>query len=254
MATEALPISSQRPDPPLPAITAYPVGEFRPMPSVAHEEARALTFDLLRAVAPPSDLVARELAILPDEHDWRRFVQPDIMVAHGVGQPDPVYGVLRRQYRIWHEHTCPELVLEFASPTAVARDLLGKKDTYAAMGVREYVQFDPLEELFQPGLRVYRLWRGVYRPVRPAGDGSVPSREMAGYDWLKVGMHLRLREHATGLLVPTPQEQVVREATARREAEAARQEAEARPQATDVALHAALAELARLRGDMPAEE
>jgi Uma2 family endonuclease len=50
------------------------------------------------------------------------------------------------------------------------------------------------------------------------------------------------------------EDQVLRETTARQQADAARQAIETRLQATDAALRAALAELARLRGDKPREE
>lgn len=211
------------------------------MPSVAHEQARTQTIGLVRTVAPPDDLVAGELAVLWDPRDLREHLMPDLMVARGVGQMDPVYGILRRQYRIWDEGKPPDLIAEFASPSTVGRDSLGKQEDYARMGVREYVQFDPLEELLQPGLRVYRLRGGVYRVVAPAADGSVASAVLAGYDWLQVGMHLRLRDQATGRLVPTPEEAQAAAEKARREAEARARAAEERVARLEAELRAALA-------------
>lgn len=240
MATKLVPASITNLDPSLPDVRLYPVGVSRRMPSVAHEEARAQTFDLLHTVAPPTDLVARELAVMWDRHDWRKYLMPDIMLVHGVGQADPISHQLRRQYRIWHEHRQPDLVIEFASPSTVDRDLLGKKEDYAALGVYEYVQFDPLEELLRPNLRVYRLHGTRYQRVRAARDGSVPSSEIVGYDWLGIGTHLRLRDRKTGLLVPTPAEaRLAAESRALQAEDALRRE---RAQA-----EADRAELARLR-------
>lgn len=116
--------------------------------------------------------------------------------------------------------------------------------------MREYVQFDPLEEYLQPGLRVYRLRRGVYAPAAARKDGSVPSGVLGEYDWVRQGIHLRLRERASGLLVPTPEEARQAAEAARREAVAGwAQEAAAR---TDAEAHAAAVEdeNARLRAEI----
>jgi hypothetical protein len=211
------------------------------MPSLVHEEARSQTRALLLAVAPPADLVASELPVMWDPSDLRRYLMPDLMLVRSAGRMDVVYKVPRRQYRIWQENRAPDLVIEFASPSTVSRDTLGKKEDYATLGVREYVQFDPLEEMFRPGLRVYRLRGGVYLPATPARDGSVASAVLRGYAWLKVEEHLRLRDRTTGRLVPTPEEarrqaeqQRAQEAAARQRAEQQRaQEAAARQRAEE---------------------
>jgi hypothetical protein len=231
----------------LPDVHIFPVGAFRTMPSVAHEQARAMTTALLRSVRPTADLVASELAVLFDPHDLREHLVPDILVALGVGELDPAYGILRRQYRIWDEGKPPDLIVEFASPSTVERDNLGKKEDYAAMGVQEYVQFDPLAELLEPHLRVYRLRAGIYEPVPAAVDGAIASAVVTGYDWVRVGLYLRLRERATGHLAPTAEEA---RAAAEERAAAAEQQiqvAQARTAAAEAALQETLAELARLR-------
>jgi Uma2 family endonuclease len=268
MTTVPLPSTLRRPDGSLPDVHIYPVGAFRTMPSVAHEQARAQTTALLRSVASATDLVASELAVLFNMHDLRDHLVPDILVALDVGELDPAYGILRRQYRIWDEGKPPDLIVEYASPTTVRNDNLGKKEDYAAMGVQEYVQFDPLAELLEPRLLVYRLQGGVYEPVPAAPDGHVASVVMTGYDWLRVGMHLRLRDRATGNLVPTAEEaraaaeqarvaaeqaraaaeeRAATEAAARRAAEQQAQAAQTRTAEAEAALQAALAELERLR-------
>lgn len=177
------------------------------MPSTQHERAQRTVAMILEAVAAPDDIVSVELMILLDARNWRRHLTPDVFLARGVGPLDPVYGVPRRQYRLWDEGTMPDLVYEGASPSTRDRDSAGKKEQYAALGVREYVQFDPLGELLSPWLQVYRLMAvGRYERVTPEEDGAVRCVTLPDYDWLIEGYLLRLRDRATGHLVPTPTE------------------------------------------------
>jgi hypothetical protein len=236
------------------------------MPSYAHDVARTIARALLRTVLPAQDLVVGELAVLWDRHDHRRHLVPDLMAALGAGELDPVYGVTRLQYRIWDESSPPDLVVEFASRSTVGRDNLGKKEDYAGLGVREYVQFDPLGEMLDPRLQVYRLAAGRYKRVRADANGAVPSQVVVGYAWVAVGDQVRLREQATGQLVPTPQEARVaaeeearQERTARAAAEeearqerAARQDAEERAAREEQARVAAEARVAGLEAQLRA--
>jgi Uma2 family endonuclease len=254
MSTAPLPRTLRRPDGSLPDVHIYPVGAFRTMPSVAHELARTLTTAQLRSVAPPAALVASELAVLFNPHDLRDHLVPDILVALGVGDLDPAYGILRRQYRIWDEGKPPDLIVEFASPSTVRQDSLGKKEDYAAMGVQEYVQFDPLTELLEPRLLVYQLRTGIYEPVVATADGAVASAVLVGYEWVRSGIYLRLRDRATGLLVPTAEEAraaaeelAAEEAVARLAAEEQTRLVQSRAEAAEAALQRALAEVARLQ-------
>lgn len=247
----------RRPGEPLPDVSIYPVGGRHVIPSFAHERARDVTHDTLRSLYSPRSLVATELAVMWDPNDLRAHLLPDLFVALDAGELDPVYGVLRNQYRIWHEVGPPDLVLEMASRTTFGRDKLGKKEDYAALGIREYVQFDPLGDFLQPQLQVWRLRGGVYIAAPADPEGAVPSIALAGYDWLRQGMFLRLRDRRRGRIVPTPEEAVreseaarAREA-ARAQAEAARAEVEARARAQAEAERvAADEEIARLREEV----
>lgn len=263
MTSERVTVTLPRTEPELPDVHIYPVGEFRQMPSLVHDEARSQARALLHKVVPAADLVASELPVMWDPRDLRRYLMPDLMLVRGAGRMDVAYKAPRRQYRIWQEKKVPDLVVEFASPSTVSRDTLGKKEDYATLGIREYVQFDPLEEMFQPGVRVYRLSGAVYQLVAAARDGSVTSTVLRGYAWLKVGEHLRFKDRATGLLVPTPDEarqqaeqQRAMEAAARQQAEqqrdteaAAREAAEERAARLEAKLQAALAQLRRQQGE-----
>jgi Uma2 family endonuclease len=257
MTTVPVGATTEQPGDPLPDIHIYPVGASHTMPSFAHDEARTVARNLLRAVLPSQDLVVGELAIVWDRRNLRRHLVPDLMVALGAGELDPVYGVKRLQYRIWAEQGPPDLVVEFASRSTVGRDNLGKKEDYAARRVREYVQFDPLGDMLNPRLRVYRLGAGGYEPVAPAVDGAAPSLVVEGYARVAVGDLLRLRDEVTGQLVPTPEEARAAAESAQRAAEtriwqerAARQAADRRAQQEHSARQAAEDELARLRAEL----
>lgn len=87
---------------------------------------------------------------------------------------------------------------------------MGKKEDYAAFGIREYVQFDPLDPsdpeapLLVPALQVWRLVDGRYEAAEVDPGGGVPSVVSAGLDWVQVGGSLRLRDGATGALCCPP--------------------------------------------------
>ncbi|HEY8283167.1 MAG TPA: Uma2 family endonuclease [Chloroflexota bacterium] len=211
------------------------------MPSTEHGRAQRAMASILEGILPEDDIVAVELMLLLDRHNLTHHLTPDLFVAFGVGPLDPVYGVLRRQYRLWDEGHVPDLVYEAASPSTFARDSAGKKDDYASLGVREYVRFDPVGGLLLPRLQVFRLgpW-GVYEPVLAEADGTVRSVTLPRYDWVITGYILRLRDRVTGALVPTPEERADAEAERANLAEA--ENARLR------------AELARLRGDPSADK
>ena len=248
------------------------------MPTVAHEVARLVARDVLATGLEPDAFVAVELTLYLQHGDPKRFLIPDVLVALGRGQADPVRGGRRHVYRIWDEGGPPDLVIELASKRTVKRDNVGKEEDYAACGVREYVQFDPLGPadpdgpLLVPRLWVWRLAGGRYARVARARGGGYPSAVLPGLEWVRVGDLLRLREEASGTLLPTATEQQAigrlraeaqaaqaadranaeaaradTEATARSraEAEAAREAARADAEAARAAQ--AEAELARLR-------
>lgn len=71
----------------------------------------------------------------------------------------------------------PALVIEIASPsTARARDLAegtprGKPAAYAALGIAEYLVFDPVSDFVPTGLWARRLGPDGYEPWERAADG-----------------------------------------------------------------------------------
>ncbi|HVA89078.1 MAG TPA: Uma2 family endonuclease [Chloroflexota bacterium] len=218
------------------------------MPSTQHQRAQQGVATILEQVLPAEDVVAVELMLLLDPANWNRHLTPDVFVARGVGALDPVYGEPRLQYRIWDEGRAPDLIYEGASPSTFGRDSVGKKEDYAALGVREHVQFDPTGGLLSPRLQVYRLSRsGRYERVPAEVDGTVRCVTLPRYNWIISGCLLRLCDRVAGALVPTPSE--------RAEAEAARADEEAARAEVAEAENARLrAELARLRAEPPLDD
>lgn len=91
---------------------------------------------------------------------------------------------------------------------------------------------------------MWRLADGRYEAVAADPGGGVPSVVLAGAEWVHVGGLLRLRDEATGALLPTAKEKQAMRADTEARADA---EGEARRQAeADLAL--LRAEIARLRG------
>lgn len=98
---------------------------------------------------------------------------PDLMVIKGV---DP--RTQRHSYKDWEGGARPCFILEVLSDETFQEDLGLKRELYERLGVREYFLFDPEKLTKGPALVGYRLIGGVYEPLPPAADGSLPSAEM----------------------------------------------------------------------------
>ena len=206
----------------------YPVGKPKPMPTQEHLRALLLLYQILLRFLPEEHLVGGEMVFMYDPLSLRKHYMPDLLVALHVGQEDPRFGGTRLQYRTWDEGKPPDLIVEAASETTVEKDNDEKRAQYARLGVREYVQFDPAGNLFEPRLRVFRLpatshtgnagssedTRYEQTPAEP--DGSVWSSVLP-CSWVMAGAMLRLRERATGQLLPTPEEAALAERDEARE-------------------------------------
>jgi len=166
---------------------------------------------------------------------------PDLLAA----RVDPHF---RSSYHLEEEGMAPAFVLEVVSPESRRRDTVDKRRAYEAMGVQEYLLFDPVGGLLTPRLQGYR--REGERLVWWERDGKGRLLSEALGAWLTMrGDDLRL-ERRDGTLEPSPAEAEARareEALARERAEAAaRAEALARERAEEEVRRLA-AELARLR-------
>ena len=103
--------------------------------------------------------VVGNLLVYYQQGDGSKSVSPDLMVV--LGAPKHV----RSSYRIWEEPKAPDFVLEIASESTYRADRGEKRDTYAAMGVVEYWQYDPVGSYLDPPLLGFRLVEGRYVPI-----------------------------------------------------------------------------------------
>lgn len=65
----------------------------------------------------------------------------------------------------------PLFIAEVASDSTVGNDIGEKRRAYAAVGVREYLVFDPDGNLLSAPVLAWRLVSGAYVPSRPDPDG-----------------------------------------------------------------------------------
>ena len=185
--------------------------------------------------------VSGNLFIYYRMNDNNTWVAPDVFVVMGGTRKGP-----RHSWLTWREGKVPDFVLEITSPSTWQNDAVGKRRTYANMGVAEYWRFDPLSRYFNPPLIGERLVDGEYRPIEVTTDADGILRghsPVLGLDLCVLpGGLLRFYDPERGQWLNTYEEEVaIREAEARaREAEArARQSAERAQEAAERAQEAA---------------
>ncbi len=148
----------------------------------------------------PDVYVASNLVFYWQEGDARRRRDPDVLVARGTAGKHK-----RRSYRLWEEKRLPCVLFEVASRRTWRNDVRQKPELYAGLGVKEYFIFDPEQRYLDPPLLGFRAVRRRPVPLKPAADGSLPSREL-GLRLIPEGDSLRLASLATGELVMTRSE------------------------------------------------
>jgi Uma2 family endonuclease len=104
------------------------------------------------------------------------------------------------------EHGPPVLAIEVTSPaTARERDLhptspTSKVRLYEAMGILEYMVFDPVAEFLRDQVRAWRMGPHGYEPWEPEADGRWHSRSL-GVSFEAQGFLLRVYD-SDGTLLP----------------------------------------------------
>jgi Uma2 family endonuclease len=115
----------------------------------------------------PDVYVSGNLFIYYSEGDPRAVVAPDVFVVFGAEKRD------RPSYKLWEEPKAPDFVLEITSQSTRSEDQESKPQTYAQLGVREYVQYDPTGDYLKPPLQGLHLVADTYEPLpiseRPQG-------------------------------------------------------------------------------------
>jgi hypothetical protein len=85
---------------------------------------------------------------------------PDIMLSVRVTEPTPLKGQrIVQSYFVWRYKKLPEVVIEVVSNRKGGEDTR-KLKSYAQIGIRWYVIFDPEKKLSEEVLRIYKLRNG----------------------------------------------------------------------------------------------
>ena len=192
----------------------------------------------------PDVYVASDNMLYFEEGVPSACVSPDVYVVRGIEKR------LRRVYKVWEEGKGPDFVLEISSRQTRYRDQGDKRAIYAALGVKEYVLFDPTEDYLRPPLQMYRLAPGgEYQRVLPSRDGSLES-QVLGLRLSVYGLRIRFEDVQTGWTLLHDfelRDAVEAERQARAEAQAERDAAEAERDEARARASALEEELRRLR-------
>ena len=149
--------------------------------------------------------VSGNLFIYYEKGNPRAVIAPDVFVVFGVNKGD------RRSYKTWEESNTPDFVLEITSKSTQKEDQETKPNIYAALGVREYFQYDPTGDYLNPQLQGSRLVEGNYQPIAATmlpDDVLSVSSEVLGLELRLQSGKLRFLDPATGEMLLTHEEQV----------------------------------------------
>jgi len=135
-----------------------------------HQDATSFLVDMVRAVAERRGAtwgVCNQIALLGLRHENGTAYdpRPDVMVLARPLRSGRMSSITLE------EAGAPLFVAEVASRSTVGNDRGDKRHAYTAIGVPEYVVFDPDGDLLPDVLRAWRLEGGVYAPWRAASDG-----------------------------------------------------------------------------------
>ena len=209
----------------------YPTTDGRPMAETdIHRKIMLEVIEILEGFfANAADVyVSGNLFLYYREGEPRAVVAPDVFVVFGAEKRD------RPSYKLWEESKAPDFVLEITSKSTQSEDQESKPQTYAQLGVREYVQYDPTGDYLKPPLQGLRLVAGTYEPLpvteRPEGRLVLYSAVLELELHVEDGqLHFYAAETGQKLLTHREAEQARLQAEERASQEAAlRQAAEAR--------------------------
>ena len=199
----------------------------------SEKQQRLLTEPLYSSWAGPGGgrrfLAAANVGVFPERRN--PAIVPDVLLSLDVQVHKNWWDKEHRTYFVWEFGKVPDLVVEIVS-NRKGDEVGEKRMRYARMGVGYYVVSDPLRQVMDDELRVYRLSAGSYelregRPWFPElGLGmTLWEGEFEGVRnrWLRW-------TDAQGELIPTGKQRAEEEAAARQQEAAARQAAEIRAQ------------------------
>ncbi len=191
-----------------------------------HQDATSYLVEMLREVARRRGAtwgVCNQIALqgLRHENGTDYDPRPDVMV---LAQPLPSGDMSSITIE---EAGTPLFVAEVASRSTVGNDRGDKRQAYAAIGVPEYLVYDPDGDLIPAGLLAWRLEGAVYVPWRAEADGWWHSRSLeVAVEATRPVLGVRDRDGRRILAPSAVHEHAERLERARAEAERARMEAE----------------------------
>lgn len=121
------------------------------------------------------------------EFNKARARRPDLLIAFGV---DPQAYQTSNGYVVSEQRKAPDFVLEVASESTGERDVVEKRDEYAALGIAEYWRFDGTGEHHGTRLAGDRLVEGRYEPMEIV---ELPDGALQGYS-RALNLNLRWEE------------------------------------------------------------
>ena len=144
---------------------------------------RSLMMDLIGALERYFEeheqvYVSGNILLYYERGNIKSRISPDVLVTLGVANGP------RRTYKVWEEGKAPDLVIEVTSKKTKARDRGLKKGLYEALGVKEYLLFDPTSDYLDPRFQVFRFEGGRHVPVL--------APESVGYESSQLGLTFRV--------------------------------------------------------------
>ena len=131
------------------------------MPS--EKQQRLLTEPLYSSWSGPgsgrSFLAAANVGVFPEPRN--PAIVPDMFLSLDVQVHENFWDKAHRSYFVWEFGKPPELVVEVVS-NQKGNEVGRKRRRYAQMGVEYYVIHDPLHQVMDDELRIYRLTGGSY--------------------------------------------------------------------------------------------
>ena len=150
----------------------------------------------------PSVYIGANMFMYYTEGNPTDVVAPDLFVVFDTHKEE------RRTWKIWGEGKAPDFIIEITSEATKGKDRWFKRGLYEELGVREYFQFDPLNEYLSPPLQGYRLIGEMYQPIEPqVREGTLQLESKVLNLYLKnEGNSLRFYEVSTGKKLLTQDE------------------------------------------------
>ena len=217
----------------------YPTSDGEPMGET--DLHRDLMIDLIEALKhhyrnDQQIYVSGNIMLYFQEGEPRECISPDVLVTIGAEKKP------REVYKLWEVGT-PTLVIEVTSRSTRMRDIGTKKGLYEAMGVQEYILFDPRADYLKPPFQVFRAEAGQFVACLAPEQTGYASR--LGLTFRAHEGRLRIFETASGHIIPTPAEMGLRAESEAERAEAEHQRAETEHQRAETEQQRAEAERQR---------